>query len=105
MERKIRLYDQFQDTCPNRFRVLFVTTRSADRLDHILAAAGKLVRNPRRSLVYGATLSELMGHTDPILTPCFRDHRREALSLIPPLLRRKTTEPFRTGSLDQLVAA
>ena len=105
MERKIRLYDQFQDTCPNRFRVLFVTTRSAERLDHILDAAGKLVHNPRRSLVYGATLGDLLAHTDPILTPCFRDHRQQALPLIPALLRRKTTEPLRTGSLDQLVAA
>ena len=105
LERKIRLYDQFQDTCPNRFRVLFVTTRSVERLDHILAAAGTLVRNPRRSLVYGATLAELLAHSDPILAPCFRDHRKQALALIPPLLRRKGTEPFRTGSLDQLVTA
>ena len=105
LERKIRLYDQFQDTCPNRFRVLFVTTRSAERLDHILHAAGQLVRNPRRTLVYGATLAELLAHTDPILAPCFRDHRQQALPLIPPLLRRKTVEPLRTGPLDQLVAA
>lgn len=105
LERKIRVYDQFQDTCPNRFRVLFVTTRSKERLDHILAAAGKLVRNPRRSLVYGATLAECLLHTDPILAPCFRDHHCEALALIPPLLRRKGTQPLRTGSLDQLIAA
>ena len=47
-ERKIRFYDEYQYASGRRYRVLVVTTRSTERLSHILAAAAELVRNPRR---------------------------------------------------------
>lgn len=64
-ERKIRLYDACQDRCDGRFRVLVVTTRSHDRLHHILDAANALVRNPQRSLFYGIDLTSFVSESDP----------------------------------------
>ena len=80
-ERKLRLYDAFQGTVPNRFRVLVLATRSSARVQHILDAARSVVRNPQRSLVYGARLSEFLTYPDALTAPCFRDHlgRRRAL--------------------------
>ena len=82
-ERKIRLYDAYQDRCDGRFRVLVVTTRSRDRLHHILDAANALVRNPQRSLFYGIDLTSFVGESNPLFSPCFRDRRGNAVSLIP----------------------
>jgi hypothetical protein len=82
-QRKIRLYEQLQDqTFPHRFRVLVVTTRSRERLDHILAVATEHARNPRRSLFYAAHLNDYLGQSDAIRNPCFRDHQRRPVALI-----------------------
>ncbi|MDB5389431.1 MAG: hypothetical protein JWM11_5077 [Planctomycetaceae bacterium] len=83
LERKIRLYDRYQDQLPSRFRVLFVTTRSEDRVHHILEAAAAVVRNPRRGLIYAVSLEQYLKHSDPLTSPCFLDHRMERRSLIP----------------------
>ena len=45
-ERKIRLYDRLQDQNPKRFRVLIVSTRSRERVRHILDLAGTLTAKP-----------------------------------------------------------
>jgi len=82
--RKIRLYDQLQETSfPRRFRVLVVTTRSPQRMNHILQAAQETVRNPRRSLFYGVYLPEYLGQPDAVVAACFRDHRGKPVSLLP----------------------
>jgi hypothetical protein len=82
-QRKIRLYEQLQDqVSPRRFRVLVVTTRSRERLDHILAVATEHARNPRRSLFYAVHLDEYLGQSDAIRHPCFRDHQRRPVALI-----------------------
>ena len=47
---------RFRIRSPTRFRVLVVTTRQSERLGHILDAAGSLLRNPQRSLIYGIHL-------------------------------------------------
>jgi hypothetical protein len=82
-ERKIRLYDRFQDACPRRFRVLIVSTRSTVRVEHILEAAATLVRNPHRALFYGVSLPAYLAQDEAITTPCFRGHRGEAIALVP----------------------
>ncbi len=80
-QRKLRLYDAFQDTVPDRFRVLVLATRSAERVQHILDAARTVLRNPQRTLVYGTRLDDFLARPDPLNSPCFRDHlgRRRAL--------------------------
>lgn len=73
IERKLRGYDLHQSSTPSfdhgRFVVLFVTTRSADRLTHILEAAARIMRNPKRTLFLGVTLSEFLNHDAPLTTP------------------------------------
>lgn len=59
-ERKLRLYDAFQDTTPVRFRVLVLTTRSSQRVGHVLDAAKAILANPQRGLVYGAFLDDFL---------------------------------------------
>jgi len=82
-ERKIRLYDEFQDICSKRFRLLIVTTRSHDRVDRILSTARSLVRNGRRSLFYGVHLSAFLREEDAVLTSCFCNHRGDRVPLVP----------------------
>jgi len=82
-QRKIRLYEAFQDRCPLRFRVLVVTTRSTERLDHILDLASNLARNPQRALFYGTTLPRFLSEPGAVTSPCFADHRGRLVSLVP----------------------
>lgn len=82
-ERKIRLYDRLQDQNPKRFRVLIVSTRSRERVPHILGLAGTLVRNPQRSLFYGISLPDYLSRAEPLRSACFRDHRGDLISLLP----------------------
>lgn len=82
-QRKIRLYEELQDLSPPRFRVLVVTTRSRDRLDHILAVASQHARNPRRSLFYAVHLDDYLLQGDATGAPCFRDHHGNAVAMIP----------------------
>lgn len=92
-ERKIRLYDRLQDTCANRFRVLVVTTRSSERLGHILDAAGGVMRNPERSLIYGIALGSYLNDNDSLRSPCFRDHRGWKMALVPEMRKNKHPGP------------
>lgn len=82
-ERKIRLYDAFQDRCAKRFRVLIVTTRSTPRLGRILTLAGSLQKNRNRHLFYGVALPDYLAATDALRAPIFHDHQGEAVSLVP----------------------
>ena len=82
-ERKIRLYDQYQDALGRRFRVLIVATHGPDRADRLLQMAAKLVKNPHRSLFYGISLSAYLACPDPLRAPCFRDHQGRSVSLVP----------------------
>ena len=82
-QRKIRLYEQLQDAnYPHRFRVLVVTTRSRERLDHILTMARAQAHNPRRSLLYAVHLDDYLAQSDPLSSPCFRDHHKRPVALI-----------------------
>jgi len=75
-QRKVCLYEELQDRSqPHRFRVLVLTTRCRDRMEHILAVASQHAHNPRRSLLYATHLDDYLLQADPIANPCFRDHR------------------------------
>ena len=86
-ERKIRLYEAYQDACRRRFRVLVVTTRGGERLRHILATAADNARNKARSLFYGIGLDGFRREANPLHAPCFRDHQGRPAALVP---RRRT---------------
>jgi hypothetical protein len=87
IERKLRGYDahqgQFDALDPNRYLVLFVTTRSKERLEHILDLAGTVMRNPQRTVFVGVTLDEYLASTDPFADAVLTDHRRLKRMLIP----------------------
>lgn len=85
IERKIRLYDELQDASPERFRLLFVVMHgSLPRLKNILDLAGRAVRNPDRSLVYGITLPGYISTYCGVTSPVFRDHRGRECALVDP---------------------
>lgn len=87
IERKVRGYDLHQSSTPSfdhgRFVVLFVTTRSPDRLAHILQAAARIMRNPRRTLFMGVTLAAFLSEDAPLTAPLFLSPTSREQSLIP----------------------
>jgi Replication-relaxation len=82
-QRKLRLYDSLQSIAPNRFRVLIVTTRSSQRLNNILSLAAQILRNPYRSLFYGASLPDFLLTPDAVQVASFRDHRGRPAAMMP----------------------
>ncbi|NQV28308.1 MAG: replication-relaxation family protein [Rhodopirellula sp.] len=86
IQRKIRGYDRHQGAFdaldPQRYLVLFITTRSRDRLDHILELAADVMANPERAVFIGATLSDFLG-SDPFHDAVLRDHRGLKRMIIP----------------------
>ncbi len=87
IERKLRGYDahqsQFAALDPSRYLVLFVTTRSQVRLQHILDLAGLLMRNPQRTVFVGADLKSFLSSVNPFTKPVLQDHRGLRRTLIP----------------------
>ena len=79
IERKLRGYDahqsQFAALDSQRYLVLFVTTRSRDRLTHILDLASRVMRNPQRTVFVGVTLDEYLNSDDPCGAALLTDHR------------------------------
>jgi hypothetical protein len=73
-ERKIRVYEAVRSTSLTRFRVLVFTTRSTERVSHILWLARKLAANPQRTLFCGVSLAEFLAAEHPLSRPLFRDH-------------------------------
>lgn len=99
-ERKLRVYDRLQDSIQNRFRVLAVTTRSTDRLRHILSTAAGVLRNPQRSLIYGIDLPTFIHEEQPLHTSVFRDHLGRATALI---ASHFTVRPLRVRAREPAV--
>jgi hypothetical protein len=98
-ERKIRVYDAVRARSTTRFRVLVFTTKSADRLTHILVLARRLVSNSQRTLVCGTTLDTFLQTQQPLTDPVFLNHRGQALSLLPAQAgQRSETQPQLIGS-------
>jgi len=107
IERKIRGYDahqsQFAASDPNRYLVLFITTRSDQRLQHILALADQLMKNRERTVFVGA-LQDSLEEGDPFTRPVLMDHRQTQRLLIPSVDERNwETESTRKLRLKQLV--
>ncbi len=83
VHRKLRLYEAYQDQSSARHRVVFVTSRSRERLTNILTAAATVVRNPDRTLFLGVYLSDYLQADDPVTVPLLLDHRGWQHPLLP----------------------
>jgi hypothetical protein len=87
IERKIRGYDahqrQFAALDPQRYLVLFVTTRSAARLQHILDLAALIMENPQRTVFVGIDLAAYLACGNPFREAVLTDHRGLKRTLIP----------------------
>jgi len=105
IERKIRGYDahqsQFAANDPNRYLVLFITTRSDQRLQHILTLADQLMANRERTVFVGA-LQYSMKEEDPFARPVLMDHHLAERLLIPSVNNRnRPKEPTRSSQTKQ----
>jgi len=103
IERKLRGYDahqaQFDKFDENRYLVLFVTTRSAKRLDHILDFAGTVMQQPHRTVFLGCCLQSFV-RCDPFCDAELRDHRGLKRMLIPQVTpATRATHPAQPGRL------
>lgn len=88
LERKLRGYDahqaQFDARDPQRYVAVFVTTRSAARLDNIMRAAREVMSNPQRTVFLGANLTPLLACADLLNGRCMVDNRGRRRGLLPP---------------------
>lgn len=88
IERKLRTYDahniQFPAHDPQRYIVLFVTTRSQRRLDHILQAANDVTQQPGRTVFTGCTLQSFCD-SNPFIAPSLCNHNGLHRTMIPVL--------------------
>lgn len=86
IERKLRAYDahqsQFEKFDPDRYLVLFVTTRSEIRVKNILTHAAAVMRHPNRTVFLGCDLQSLKS-SDPFRDAVFQDHRGLKRTLVP----------------------
>ncbi|MBN8625809.1 MAG: replication-relaxation family protein [Planctomycetes bacterium] len=83
IHRKLRLHDAYRDQNTQRHRVVFVCSRSRDRLTNILDAAASIVRNPERTLFLGVYLPDFVNASNPVGEKIFSDHRGQRKSLLP----------------------
>lgn len=98
-ERKIRLYEQYQDRSASRFRVLVVSTRSRVRNRHIAEAAKSLANNPQRSLLYITHLDDYLAKSCALTDACFEDHHGRRVVMVPdPILPFSDQRTFATMS-------
>lgn len=98
IERKIRFIEehqsQYEGNDPRRSITLFVTLRSRERSQNILAAVRKLSRNRNRRNFYASYLPDCLACVDPLRALCFHDHHNRPVALLSPEGR----QPARCGS-------
>ncbi|KAA1258613.1 hypothetical protein LF1_11350 [Rubripirellula obstinata] len=86
IERKIRTYDLHQSRYkredPARYLVLFITTRSEQRLHRVLRECSRLIQNSDRTLFLGATLDRIL-QADPFAEPLLTSNNGLERTIIP----------------------
>jgi len=86
IERKLRGYDahqaKFTALDPERYLVLFVTTRSSVRTQHILDLAGMVMSNPQRTVFLGVELNAFL-NSNPFQDAVLSDHRGLKRMMLP----------------------
>lgn len=85
IERKLRGYDAHQSRYGvhdrGRYLVLFVTTRTQERVDHILNTARAVMSNAQRTVFLATDLTTFL-QCDPIVTPVLADNRGDFRTLV-----------------------
>jgi hypothetical protein len=88
IERKLRGYDahqaKYEKFDPERYLVLFITTRSTQRLQYIFEVAASVMAQPNRTVFVGCQLKDFL-NADPFTTPLFADHRSLRRTIVPPM--------------------
>jgi len=102
IERKVRGYDahqsQFAADNPNRYLVVFVTTRSTYRLPKIMNLANAFMQNRQRTVFIGCDFVTLL-NSDPFSESVFVCHRSLRRTIIPmPTQRLKNQATSMTAS-------
>jgi len=86
IERKLRGYDahqqQYAANDAGRYLVLFVTTRTKNRTNHIMQLADGVMQNRQRTVFVGSEMGKLLS-SDPVSDPVLQDHRGLKRSLLP----------------------
>lgn len=107
IERKIRGYDahqsQFGKFDCDRYLVLFVTTRSERRLQHILDLAGMIMKQPQRTVFLGVNLPAFLD-SDSFANPIWSDHRGLKRTLVPAFKDHLKTKQIAKEIPDYVVA-
>lgn len=97
IERKIRGYDAYQSRFdaldPLRPVVLFITTRSSERTQHILEAARAVMTNPNRTVFLAAELRTFLAAADPMNLVCLTDNRGRKRGLLPSNIKPQSQPP------------
>ena len=105
IERKIRGYDAHQSKYdahdPERYLVLFITTRSEQRLQYILDVAAEVMTQPQRRVFVGCELGNFL-NSDPFHVPVFVDHRGLRRTIVPSPSTNKPPEKSPAFSEAQL---
>ena len=87
IERKIRGYYSHSRAMKafdrDRYVVLFVTTRSAVRLKHMMAHASAITSNSQRTLFLGTTLDDFLTRKDALSAKCFLSPDFKSTAMIP----------------------
>lgn len=81
-QRKLQLYERYAVAGGERFRVLIVTTRSQERLEHLLSFADELSGNKQRSLFCGTYLPTFLAASSPLDDACFLDSHLRPVPLL-----------------------
>jgi hypothetical protein len=105
IERKIRGYEAFQSqfgpSDAERFIVLFVTTRSQQRLDHMLDAVDDLTLNSQRTNFLGTSLEAFRKADNPFAENIWLDHNGRKRPLIRlNSIRSKNSQSLLTPTLQ-----
>lgn len=101
IQRKLRGYDrhsqQYQVGDPNRYFVLFVTTRSQARVQTVIETAQETMANPDRSMLLATDLVSFLQSSDLLEDRMWRDNAGRKRSLV--RSRRPSNRPVVTQVL------
>jgi hypothetical protein len=95
IERKLRGYlahqSKFSAHDPDRYLVLFITTRSSKRLRYVFETAAEIMANNRRTVFTGCGLEDFLKN-DPFRNTVFENHFGLKRLMVPPIQQSSDNE-------------
>ena len=105
IERKVRGYyahqARFSAHDPERYLVLFITTRSEQRLDYVFKTTEEIAAKNSRRVVVGCCLNQFLS-ADPFEIPSLIDHRglrRTVVPLVKELIQLSTVQQLASQAI------